>query len=521
MTQRTALYLAAAASLLPLLLLLPLGALWLWQQGWLVPWLLLAALLGGLTYGLSHWLASKAEALPQPEQGPVSSPNKDFSPLDQAAWDSVQQVAREVEPGIVCDRQELLLAARATIEAVAGHYHPEAHHAMWRFTLPELFLLTERVSQRLRRVLLEQVPGSHLLRVGDAMRIWEFKPLVGRGLAVAKGVNLLWRAARLVNPASALLAEARERLVGAALGDAGSWIQQRGARLWVEEVGRAAIELYSGRLGLDAGQLLAADRLPGGLAPAPAAGPVRILVAGQTNAGKSSLINVLLDARAAGVDVLPCTDRPVVHELHRDGEVLALLIDAPGLEGQGDINELCELAWQADALLWVSAAPRADRALDREALDAIRERFAAEPRRSMPPIRVILSQIDRLSPGREWSPPYDVDAVAKAINAGADTIASTKARNIASCMQTVARELDVGVERLLPVRLQDETSRYNTELIWPALAEDLETAGQARWTRLALDADRRQWRQLLQQARSAGRALWSRSGTGPESAQDS
>lgn len=495
--RRVALYTALLATLLPLFLLLPLGALWLWQQGWLTAWLIVAAVLGVATYGLTWWLGRVSETPDSHDSGPIAGPNPDFSPLDLAAWQSVEVVAREADPTIVFDRQQLLETARVTIDAVARHYHPEARHPVWRFTLPELFLVTERVSGRLRRVLLAEVPGSHLIHVGDALRLWEFKPLLGRGASVVRGLNLVWRVTRLVNPGSALLAEVREKLVGAALGDAGHWIQRRGARLWVEEVGRAAIELYSGRLELDAAALEAADELGDAIQGPPASGPVRLLVAGQTNSGKSSLINTLLDTRGAGVDVLPRTDAYEAHALARDGEVEAILIDSPGLDTSEQIPTLCDLAWQADALLWVTAGHRADRSLDRRALDAIRARFAAEPRRRMPPLRVLLTHIDRLSPAREWSPPYNLE-----------TAVSPKARNIAESLQAVADDLAVAPERILPVRLQPEGTRYNTELIWPAMACDLEDAEQARLLRLAQQVDRKQWRKLLEQASAAGRTLW-------------
>lgn len=499
--RRAALYVALAASLLPLILLLPLGALWLWQQGWLTVWLLVAAMLGVTTYGLTWWMSRAPDAPSAEEVGPVAGPSKDFSPLDLQAWQSVEALAREVDPIIVFDRQQLLETARLTIDAVARHYHPAARHPIWRFTLPELLLVSERVSQRLRRVLLEEVPGSHLIRVGDAVRLWEFKPLVSRGASVFKGVNLIWRVTRLMNPGSALLAEARERLIGAALGDAGNWIQRRGARLWVEEVGRAAIELYSGRLELDAAQLEAADRPSEDIQAPMRAGPVRLLIAGQTNAGKSSLINTLLDTRAAGVDVLPHTAAYEAHALARDGEVEVILIDSPGLDTAAQIETLCDLAWQADALLWVTPGHRADRSLDRAALEAIRKRFEAEPRRRMPPVRVMLTHIDRLSPAREWSPPYDLE-----------DRDSPKARHIAESLQTVAEDLAVAPERVLPVRLQPETTRYNVELIWPAIACDLDDAQGARLLRLALQADRKRWRKLLQQAGAAGRTLWQQAG---------
>lgn len=501
MNQRLALYVALAAALLPMFALLPLGAVWLYQQGWLLTWLLLAAALGSATYGLARWLG-RAPAVATEDTGPISGPNPDFSPLDEAAWASVQALARDVDADIIFDRSRLLDTARTTIEAVAQHYHPQTAHPVWHFTLPELFLLSERVSGRLRKVLLEQVPASHLVRVGDAVRLWAYKPLAVRGAQVFRGLNLVWRVTRLVNPGSALLAEARERLVGAALGDAGAWLKNRGARLWVEEVGRAAIEIYSGRLGIDAAALIAADQAPAGISTPAPPGPVRILVAGQTNAGKSSLVNVLLEQRAAGVDALPLTAVAESHQLIREGSTEALLMDSPGLSSAADIDALVALAWEADALLWVTAGHRADRALDRTALDAIRDRFAAEPRRRQPPLRVVVTHLDRLSPAREWAPPYDLNSPVGA-----------KAQAMRAALDSVAADLAVDPERLLPVRLQNEAQRYNTELLWPAVLADLEDAERARTLRLALRADTRRWRQLLEQARHAGRTLWREAGS--------
>ena len=501
MKRRAALYFALAASMVPLLALIPLGAVWLWQQGWLVVWLLSAAVLGAAAYGLTWWLGRMGDPVPVSDDGPITGPNPDFSPLDQAAWGSVEALAKEVSPDIIFDYGELLQTARLAIEAVSSHYHPHTKHPMWHFTLPELLLLSERVSQRLRRVLLEEVPGSHLVRAGDVVRLWEFKPLATRGAKVFKGLTLVWRVTRLVNPMSALLAEARERLVGAALGDAGTWIKQRGSRLWVEEVGRAAIELYSGRLGLDAASLAAADRAPAGIRQALPPGPVRVVVAGQINAGKSSLINALLSTRAAGVDVLPHTAAFEAHELAVDGEVQAILTDSPGLASAEHIKTISDLAWDADALLWVVAGHRADRALDRKALDAIRARFAAEPKRSQPPIRIVVTHLDRLSPAREWSPPYDLNHPT-----------SAKAEAMRAAVAAIAEDLLVPPERLLPVRLQDGALSYNVDLLWPAILEDLEAAQRARMLRLALHAQPGRWRQLLKQARAAGKTLWQEAG---------
>ena len=86
------------------------------------------------------------------------------------------------------------------------------------------------------------------------------------------------------------------------------------ARIVIEEVGREAINLYSGRLPADLDELMAEK--PDEVAPqAPASSPLRILIGGKVNAGKSSLVNALCGEVVAAVDVLPAGDTATSHAL--------------------------------------------------------------------------------------------------------------------------------------------------------------------------------------------------------------
>lgn len=252
--QRTPLWLGGLLMLLPTLVLVPMGLVWLWQHGWLLPWLAISAGLAGSGYALARWQQRRPQqqTVPGSRLHTQSYPFDETGPRDLAAWHTVQRLAQQADPTLVTDRQRLLDVAQETIEAVARHYHPGSGQAVWQFTVPEALLLNERLSQRLRQQLLEQVPGVHHIRVGQVRQLWSYRPLATHGRRWLGVASRAWRVARWANPVHAALAEVRDRLLGAAWGQAGEYLRRQGARIWVEEVGRAAIELYSGRLKLAA-----------------------------------------------------------------------------------------------------------------------------------------------------------------------------------------------------------------------------------------------------------------------------
>jgi uncharacterized protein len=230
------------AIMLPVLTLIPLGSLWLWQNGWLLHWVIGALAATALFYGLEASTIGRSPSK-------VRSPDADFTdpnlvPKERAALTAVQKLADDVDPAQIATRNDVLILARLTIEAVAREFHPSDHSPVWNFTVPEILLLAERVSARLRPVIIETIPLGEQLTVGQALRVYEWRSIVG----TAEKLYDIWRVLRIFNPVAAATQEARERITKQIVASVRDDLTKRVLRLFVIETGAAAIELYSGRL---------------------------------------------------------------------------------------------------------------------------------------------------------------------------------------------------------------------------------------------------------------------------------
>lgn len=259
--------LVVTALALPTLSLVPLGGLYLWQHGYLLHWAVAAAVAVLIVFVLQRYLLADSTRMAEAgiEGGTIeaddaiSKPHPAWSASELDAWNDVQTIARTVNLKSLTDAKAFLDLGHRTINTVARRIHGERDDALWHFTMPEALAITERVSARLGTFIQESIPFGDRLTVAQVLQIYKWRTLAD----IAEKAFDIWRIVRLGNPATAITHEARERLSRALVQWGHEHVSRRLAETFVEEVGRAAIDLYGGRLRLS-------DRQIGELALTPA-----------------------------------------------------------------------------------------------------------------------------------------------------------------------------------------------------------------------------------------------------------
>jgi uncharacterized protein len=491
----TLLFLAVAV---PWLSLLVLGMVWLWQGGHVWAWAIAAAVLGLLAWPLSRLVRRRANAEARLALGDLAEPSRGWNVAERDAWAEVLAIADATAPFSFIEFDPLIDRARETIEAVARRFHPEAHTAWARFSLPEALLLAERLCRDVRREALRHIPGVRAMRLSHLLWVQRQHERYGEvahtGWRVGYG---LWRIVRAVlNPLQAAGQETSGMFVEKTAAVLSYRLRAYATRLLVLEVGRAAIDLYSGRLALSDDEVRAARERDMADAAPPVA-PVRIVLIGQINAGKSSLVNAMAQEIRCAVGPVPTTSNVAEHLLELEGRPAVMLVDMPGIgEGTGTSSELLAQAGRADLVMWVASATQPARAPDRKGLDDFRAWAKLQLARRAPPLLLALTHIDELRPAMEWTPPYDVIAPA-----------GPKARAIRAAMDAAARTLDLPADTIVPVAMPPAREPYNLDALWARIAVELDEAKLVQLDRLRVGHQGLSLRELADQLGNAGRMI--------------
>lgn len=425
-----------------------------WGLNWV--WAIVAIAIVGWRWAFSQWTKPDTVALEQ-----------NLSTVRSQLQDTLAETAQTVPPERVeATLRQTLEAARedlplwedwptfaqrcqTLIRDVAHLYHPEVKYPLLNIYVPQAYGLIRGTVDELDRYMRVAAPALNQVTVAQVYQTYEtYRALETPLRRVWTLVDLsrwLW------NPAAAIAREIGRPLSNQANQQLLINFSQTLRETALTILCKQAIALYGGKTALDfataAPTSMQAQTLRDLMetaesAQAVAAEPINLWLVGRTGAGKSSLINTLFDQDRAEVDVLPSTDQVASYRWETPAKEALVLWDSPGYEqvGRADFRQqVLEKALQADVLLLVT--PVLDPSLEADL--AFLQDLAQEGRDF--PRFLVLTQVDRLRPIREWQPPYDWRQGDR-----------PKERNIREAVEYRQEQMGEWVEQIFPLVTRSE-----------------------------------------------------------------
>jgi uncharacterized protein len=483
---------AAVAFLLPLLSLVVMGSIWLWQHGYVLYWALAACSITVIIYAIERWIfrVDLPDTAPAISLQAADIADSAWSARETAAWGEIIELSKQVRPLEITSSNDIFDLGLRSIETVARSMHPGEVHALWKFTLPEAFALIERVSTKLSAFITDSIPLGDRMTVGQFLRLYRWRSAIN----VAEQAYDLWRIVRLMNPAAAATQEIREQLTRRAYDWGREELAKRLVQAYVREVGRAAIDLYSGRMRLVKGPTAAvSDRTFISGQPQE---PVRILVAGQSGSGKSSLIHAIVNDPRGDWGVQATLKEYTQHSATFGAGHEAALIDSPGVtEVPRDLQAFFKAVDDCDLIVWVASATRPDRLVDKRILRHIRGEGAKRIDRKPQPIICVVTNIDPLP-------------LEKALNTKSMPVTNNPtARSSSDAVSAIASDLEFAPQDIVQASLGKD-GIIDIDSVRRRIVELMPEAHHVKTLRV-LNAQKPhlKWGHLWSQVKNAGRSL--------------
>lgn len=398
-----------SAFIIPILILLVAGGYFLFIEGYLFYFILLITGLGLGIY-LLNILIKKKKIVNKNillEDDVRIEPSPQWSEFDNKIWMEIDDyINKKIETEI--EWNELQTYSLEITSLVAEHYNPENSEKELAFSLNELLLALEEVSRRYRKYIDENIPFSNEISLSLLKQVYNHKDKLKK----IEFAHNIYRVARFANPASAIASEMKGFVTAKLFSNVSDSLQDKLKRVLLKEVASVAIDLYSGNFkveesALEESKISVKDKNN----KAVKIEPLRVVIVGQINAGKSSVVNALVEKMVAEVSMLPATDKIAVHKCKIDNIDLLNLVDTFGLDGETKnealiLNEMIE----SDLILWVLKANQSARKLDTELKNKFDAFYTKSENRSRikPKILLLVNQVDKLQPVEEWNPPYNL-----------------------------------------------------------------------------------------------------------------
>ncbi|MDO4558562.1 MAG: hypothetical protein Q4C47_06330 [Planctomycetia bacterium] len=351
---------------LPWLALVGVGCLWLWERPWgLLTWGVASAitLISG-TFLLKR-IRSQNASIPKPithipQKFTEAEPDPDWPPQAVAAWRSVLKLAerQRKRPFDSTDMEAYWKLFYEVIETVARQYHRNRDDPALEIPAPQVLRTMELVAADLRRAISENIPGSHILTLGDFRRLQRWKTLGQRAYFLYRMVSFG------INPVTAAVREIRgtatNQVIATSAEDFREWIVDFAIR----KTGYYAIGLYGEH---QPEEDLKPESLPTTLSLADMEAsetakektsqrlsqePVRILVIGRRGGGKTSLVAELTGTTTIAPGVAHSRNstfwdtRPPAPTLFDPQNISSY----PGKSGESDVSVSTERTGDTDSV---------------------------------------------------------------------------------------------------------------------------------------------------------------------------
>ena len=289
---------------IPYFALIAVGFLWLWEHpGGLWIW-------GGgsavtLVSGtfLLRRIRSKNAAVPKPishapQRFTEADPDPDWPPQAMAAWEDVVRLAEQKRrsPPELGKAETYWKLFYEVIDTVAKQYHPKRSEPTLEIPAPQILRTVELVSRDLRQAIAQNVPGSHILTLGDFQRLRRWKTLGQRAWFLYRMLSFG------LSPVSATIREVRGTAASQVLATSGTDFREWIVDFAVRKTGYYAIGLYGEHqteedrepqthpttLSVADAEFVAESQTH--MEKQLAEEPIRVLVIGRRGSGKTSLV---------------------------------------------------------------------------------------------------------------------------------------------------------------------------------------------------------------------------------------
>jgi len=477
----------------PFLLAFGFGLWYLFEKGWLFYWLVGA--LGVLIVVKIHFALLKNKKITIFANKPEVEPSKQWGDKDDEVFAKIKEFSKSIDKSSIhLDKtlpNRLLDVGIMTTQEVASHYYPDSQDPALEVSLPHLLKISELVLNDMRKELIEKIPFSHSVTINHFLRV----PKI---VDIFNDASSSYRLGRMVfNPLGSLVSELKDRITNKLFSYSKDELLRWSIDFYILKVARYSIDLYGKNITLNDFEL--PTSLSQESTTSSKTSPLKIVVIGQVNTGKSSLINALFDQDKAIVDNTPLQSGIQYYEYSTQDQIDTLLVDTQGYQNidikDKNYHAIISEIKSSDIILLLLASTNAAREADRVLLEGIKSHFVKNPKLRSPIIIGLLNQIDRLSPIKQWNPPFDLNHPK-----------TPKEINLQKVINVVQKELNL--DTIIPINLHPSREYNIKEALIPTILEHLDEAKKVQYIRSLREYQSKEfWIKLKDQAKAAGRLV--------------